>query len=366
MFSLQQINLRILMITRQIYINSRKNNLEHVYKLQKYLVNSNEAKYFFINVVLCKVKEYYSNCLDIKLLLNNMNKKDLLKSLFMKYFNNHKLSRIIIEQVRQSMVYRILEPSQKAKLVNSIANRPISSKNLMDYLQHETYKHLLPSIAIKKISCYLHVKKLIYYWTYSGTYPNLEHLSNTKYKCYKQKFLFKSQQLYFQVFVSLYNLLNRVILSDIKWYMFNCNRKYHYTARILVDGKKYRLRYSKRMNFLLARFQFYTYDILYRKKLKKRSIINFFHIGYQRIMKIKTLLNNYYIHIDEYIPISLVESCNKLLNQYIHILIKKQITFNLDLSYYISHIKLLNKYVNTFIYFKQLQNSYVISTFSIN
>lgn len=58
-FSWSKIHLRILMLMKQIFIETRKHNLKNVYKLQNYLINSNELKVFELNQIISKVYSFY-------------------------------------------------------------------------------------------------------------------------------------------------------------------------------------------------------------------------------------------------------------------------------------------------------------------
>nr|YP_009122225.1 putative group II intron reverse transcriptase/maturase protein [Vertebrata lanosa]AJH65983.1 putative group II intron reverse transcriptase/maturase protein [Vertebrata lanosa] len=54
-----KIHLRILMLIKQIFIETKKHNLSYVYKLQNYLINSNELKLFELNAIISKTYFFY-------------------------------------------------------------------------------------------------------------------------------------------------------------------------------------------------------------------------------------------------------------------------------------------------------------------
>nr|ARW60586.1 hypothetical protein [Polysiphonia sp.] len=357
MLPIQRIHLRLLMIIKHIYVNSKKNNMVYVYKLQRYLINCNEAKFFLIHKIFYNIRSYYTSCINVNAFLKQMNKYDLLKSLFVKCCKNCKISQAIIEQIKQNLIRISTEPVWKTKLVQNF--NEFSNKEILDTIIYESKniqsECFLSNTIIRKINCYTYAKKSINSWIYSSACLSLFKPYNKTYqRCFDIYTLKKAQAS-----KSLSYLLSNIMFNDVQWYIFsyikNDSYSFNKDQSIVMDRSKR----TKTINELLIPFKAETHKILYRKTSIGFNVMNTFNTDKQILDKINHILNNYYCNLINFIPCRFIENCNKVVNYYLYIWIKRKTNIKLKSSNYIYNLKVINTKLNKLIYIYNIKNYYI-------
>nr|WGH12932.1 hypothetical protein [Echinothamnion sp.] len=349
----QKISLRILMITKQIYIAMKKYELIYVYQLQKYLINCHESKIILINKLLYNLKIYYNNSTEVKLLIKKINKLDLLYLLLIKTSLSY---NSFVEQIKQSLIYISLKPVCVAKITKSL-EKFIDIKQfnyLLNSYKQIDNKYFLTKIVIKKLGCYNYTNKLISKWLHDNLCINLSkmyQLEDVKYivnsKITKSKY--KKINLEY-----LHTLFNKMVINDLSWYKFNLIRKNFYfldatNQNFITVSNNY-----NKIDKLLVLFNIIFKRLFYRKTYKNFNKINIFNNKNKLLNYVKLLYVNYYSSFTSLISLTLTEKCNKMINYFIFILIKRQ----LSKYKYNYQLKLLNKLLNRFIFFCNVYQTY--------
>nr|WGH13728.1 hypothetical protein [Lophurella pseudocorticata] len=335
------------MITKQIYKAMKKYDLIYVYKLQKYLINCNEARVVLMNKILYSLKLYYNNCNNIKLLIKDINKLNLLHSLFI---TTSQIDSSFFEQIKQNLIYMSIKPTWTAK-VAKYSTQLISIIPLNYFLN--THKNInsnyfLSKIIIKKISCYNYTNKSINQWLNKNICLNLEYI-----QCIN-KSTSNQSKLNTNVLECLYSLIDKIIENDLFWYKFNCIRSNKNFFKITNNNIIIKLNSCKKQYTTMSTFNTIFKQLLYRKTYKKFNKINIFNNRKKLLNNIKSLYKNYYFSFVVFISINLIESCNKIINYFIYMLVKKQI-INYNHAY---KLKKINKLLNKFVYFCNVQYLY--------
>nr|YP_010619645.1 hypothetical protein orf375 [Tayloriella tenebrosa]WAX03658.1 hypothetical protein orf375 [Tayloriella tenebrosa] len=356
----QRINIRILMITKQIYLAMKKYDLNYVYQLQKYIINCNETKVMLINKILCDLILYYSNCSNIKLLIRHINKLDILSSLIVKRLQSHQVNRVIIEYLKQDLIYTSIQPTLTAKISKKLTNffNNTQLKNNISFYNKVSKKYFLTKIVIKKLGSYNYINKSIRIWLYKDICLNLSKIYNLKYKsCIIEKKIdvFK---LITTTSKSLYFLINKILINDLYWYIFNYVRKKDSIWKVIDDVKVVIFTNDVMVNTLFKTFNTMFQQLLYRKTYKGFHRINVFNDNKNIVKKVKFLYKYYYSHIISFISLNLIENCNKLINCFTFTLIKKQNNQNLHKYEYIYKSLLINELLNKYIYFYNIEYFY--------
>nr|YP_010619839.1 hypothetical protein orf350 [Symphyocladia marchantioides]WAX03852.1 hypothetical protein orf350 [Symphyocladia marchantioides] len=336
------------MITRQIYIAMKKYDLTYVYQLQQYIINCNEIKIILINKVFCDLMLFNHNYSNMKYLIKQINKLDLLNSLVIKKSRSHEVNNIIAEYIKQGLIYKSIKPTWTAKiskrLINLINNTQL--KNNANAYYKANNKHFLTKIIIKKLSSYNYINKSISLWLYKNIYSNLSKIHNLKYKKYVIESNNNGLKSTIKTSRCLYFLINKVILNDTYWYIFNYIKKTNNIWKVTNNIEKVILHNT---NKLIKIFSMIFKSLLYRKTHQGFIKINIFDNS--MLSKTKFLYKYYYSYIISFISFNLIESCNKLMNCFNYALLKKQINHNLNKFEYFYSLKLINQTLNQHVYF---------------
>nr|YP_009398236.1 hypothetical protein [Thaumatella adunca]ARW67422.1 hypothetical protein [Thaumatella adunca] len=363
-FPWQKIYLRIFLITKHIYIGSKKYDLNYVYKLQKYLINCNEAKILILNKILLKVYIYYKDYKKEKFLINKKEKFNLFILLFKHNLLSCKTSNLIIEQVKQNLIYLSIEPTWKARLTIRIDNY-FSIYKIKFYSftnKNKTNDNLFINIIIKKLISYNYANKAVNDWLYRITCFDLSRLYNLKYyKCINEEF----DKLYQSQIKELYNLnilLSNLFIIDFYWYLFNYIKRSYKNINIFIDSinKLYYKHYDKLIYYKLLKSLLIFF--LYRHQFCGHKKINFFMNQHRILYKINCIYKEYYSYTKFFISLKLIKSCNKVVNYFIYIWLKKQRHNNLSLLAKNNNIRNINNITNKYAYICNLNKYYINNT----
>ena len=322
----QHINGRIALIQKKIFEASRQYNLEVLYRIQNYLLNSNEARLFAINKIMSGTNRYYK-------IYNHENYcyEDIDKFYLFKYlFNYNPILKVnlkfILEQIKEYLIYLCIEPEWKARLY------PLKIKDInRKYYKLVSLKMFLDHLNWNKIICYTkyipYISKHIYYW-----------LNN--------KFFVKDQ---YCVLTYLPNLLLTVYDLETKWHKIKLS-KWNYLCTELNE-KYIKTRFYFIFITIIKNHLFSFYDYLnniiieiktkfYNKNYFNRSKLNnqlkwvdIIHITtfiLQTKLYAKIQLLNYLYIINIINTINLLLSCLKIYQNYHHMTyLLNYYTFNL-------------------------------------
>nr|YP_010851006.1 hypothetical protein QQP86_pgt015 [Aphanocladia stichidiosa]WGH13921.1 hypothetical protein [Aphanocladia stichidiosa] len=335
-----KISIRISMITKQIYKAMKKYDLIYVYKLQKYLINCNETKVVLINKIFHSLQLYYNNCNNVKLLIKDINKLNLLHSLFI---TTPQIENSFFEEIKQNLIYISIKPTWTAK-VAKYSTQLISIIQL-NYLLN-THKsinsnYFLSKIIIKKISCSNYTSKSINQWLSRNIYLNLECINKSRYKQSKSS-------------GCLYSLINKIMKNDLFWYKFKYIRNSTNFFTITSNKIIIKLNSCKKQNTTIDTFDLIFKQLLYRKTYRNFHKINIYNNYKKLLNNIKLLYKYYYYTSTRFISLDLIKNCNKIINYFIYTLGKKQI-ITYDDTYQLNRI---NQFLNQFIYFCNVQHLY--------
>nr|YP_010851204.1 hypothetical protein QQP87_pgt015 [Aphanocladia delicatula]WGH14118.1 hypothetical protein [Aphanocladia delicatula] len=349
----QKISLRILMITRQIYIAMKKYELIYVYQLQKYLINCHESKIILINKILYNLKIYYNNSNEIKLLIKKINKLSLLYSLFIKTSLSY---NSFLEQIKQSLIYISLKPVYVAKIAKSMEKftNIIQNDHLLDNYKQTYSKFFLTKIVIKKLSCDNYINKSISKWLHNNICINLSKMYNLKYIKYIINSKISNLEFDKINLEYLYILFNKIVINDLLWYKFNLIRKNTYFFCVANKNFIIMLNNDNTRDKFFTLFKIIFKRLFYRKTYKNFNKINIFNNKNKLLNYVKLLYIDYYSSFISFISLNFIENCNKMINYFIDILTKRQ----RNKYQYNYQLKLINQLLNRFVYFCNIYHAY--------
>nr|YP_009395771.1 hypothetical protein [Herposiphonia versicolor]ARW64751.1 hypothetical protein [Herposiphonia versicolor] len=334
----QKIELRVLVITKQIYIATKKNDLISVYYLQNYLINCIEVRLLFIKKTLEQIQYNYNRSRKINIFMRNINKFQLLKSLSVNNLVKNKLNQLIIKKIQKNIIYTSIEPTWRARYSKSFLN--IVNNSLL-YQQFSCFNKknlnfLLIKTIIKKFNCYNFLQESIKRWMHYNI------------------FFILNEKLIQQInYSNIENLLNHIIFDNNNWYIFKnlkqnpCLKHEFKLLNIETENNDYKL------------FNVLTKKILYRDNLKSFKKINFFDNSKNILTKVKMLYKYHCSILKILIKIKSQQYSNKLINLYTNVWIKKQISTQFLASDYIYSLKKVNNEINCFVYSSNMIKIYL-------
>lgn len=342
------------MIQKQIYLASQKYNLVLVHKLQKYLLNCNEAKIISINQVLKDMYLYYFFYNKEQYLFEHS-----FKFFICEYFFNYqkiKKTKKVLQNIHQHLFSLCIQPEWQAKcpkyLITYFNNDNIHVKLFKDvnkYNKSQINKNLFyKSYIIKKLKSFRYINESIKQWLQHGFYFSLNNIFNLK-----------SKELYKQIsfsFNSFYYLLLKIINIDTLWYFFfllNTANFYQFNYNI---KKKFSFKTSD-----LSKIKFFTNEIknlLYRKNYLDHLKINTNIKKHDLLCKISKRIKTIYNYCFQMINLVWIQSMYKLVNILLYYWLKK-IDFTSFYKLYKIQIKQKIYFINFYIYSCNIKKYYV-------
>nr|QCI04744.1 hypothetical protein [Bornetia secundiflora] len=240
----QNIYLRILVIQRKICQSTKQYNKNNLYKLQKYLLNCNEAKILSVHKITEALSKYCNHYLyNKKIRINDKQKYLLLQLLLGDKIESSINIHVLLEQIKQYLVYLCIQPEWRAKLdfkyqhkVNLYRN---SSKDRDDFISslfvyHSSFynriviekkcdcicffynKYLTTNYVITKLQSFNYINKSIVYWlnnNYIVQYIN-------SFQSCTYRYISKISYKHYNVLYILQYLLCHVLWLGSNWYTF--------------------------------------------------------------------------------------------------------------------------------------------------
>nr|YP_009295343.1 hypothetical protein BI108_pgp052 [Dasya binghamiae]AOH77355.1 hypothetical protein [Dasya binghamiae] len=334
---------RIIIIQKKIYKAAKKHNWKYVLKLQKYLINSNEAKITSVQNIIDELYIYNKNKKKIKFNIQDNDKFIIFKSLY--NFHKEHYFHIIIEQIKQYLIFLCIKPEWEAKFLfsfyehkhNNIFNYFYSinknnlNNNLLKY--HINNKNIFISNIIKKI----YRLKYINYVIKNLLYYNLSIFSiKNHYNLIEQ--ILNNQFIYLYEF---YQFLSKIFFIDINWYNIYLNKINYITYNI-----------KKNQDKLISH---YILNVQHYYKFFIDSItLNLFKINiFYKLIKFKYLYKNSLLN--SLIFLYYIKLIYPKINKLIYYILKKN---NQNILYKYNIMKTDTIYINLFFYNKKVEYMY--------
>nr|WCH55509.1 hypothetical protein [Hypnea pseudomusciformis] len=217
-----KISQRIFIIQQKVYKFSRRCNQYKVHKLQDYIMNSSDIKLFAIQKIINNINKYYNNYSKTKYRIKDIEKLYIYINLF--YFQKCKQSlKIILEYIKQYLVYICLKPEWEAKLEPAY-KLDLGILNQSSYINHarhflygknqSTNKSHIFTLFINRNTQYLAV---IYCIKRIQSLPSIQYCINNWLNYQNIKNIY--HDLYTSIFHCLYILISCIISNGLEWYL---------------------------------------------------------------------------------------------------------------------------------------------------
>ena len=279
----QKIYHKIAIIQYKIYKLSVYYSFNKVHKLQKYLLNSNEAKLIAIKQVIDKIYLYYKSKSSNKILISNQQKFDLLKNLYNSKIKYDLNLYYLAKQVKQYIIFLSIKPELQAKFFYNFNN----FKKLLNYIKY-----------INKYNCINNSFYFINNFSFDSFYwykkyqkklldfnKKINYISNLKYLISFKHFNIISSSLYCKT------LLNYMLKHYKKSYS---NKIFYINYLLIIFINSIKINYKKFNAILFYRFKKKYYNKLYKKYLysmfNNKNINKIFYI-----LHIQYIYNTYCI-----------------------------------------------------------------------
>nr|YP_009394530.1 hypothetical protein [Vertebrata thuyoides]ARW63092.1 hypothetical protein [Vertebrata thuyoides] len=343
-----KVHLRILMLMKQIFIETKKHNVRNVYRLQNYLINSNELKISELNKIIQKVCLSYYKKEKKKHILDNSLKLNLINNAFNIETLKNEDYIIIKTQLKENLILASIEPVHKArstKFIHKSKSLKFSDGDIIKYCVSNKY-------IIKKLVQYNQMKKFILNLLKKNHFFNVLEI-------FYSKNIFNLKQPNYILYVndiientSFINLMHQIISIDTIWYSFNETKKNQYTTIInlpnLFTVYTQYISFSKVFKIYLRSFFSTIKSKIYKYVFIKTSYNSLFY-------KLINLCESWYYKIKPFISINIIHICYKYINNIIYIWTKRKI-LQKDTD---KIVHKMNSILNRFIYLCNL-NKYCI------
>nr|YP_009395362.1 hypothetical protein [Polysiphonia infestans]ARW64342.1 hypothetical protein [Polysiphonia infestans] len=330
------------MLINQIFIETKKHNLNLVYRLQNYILNSDELKLFVLNKIMPKLY-----------ILFYINKK---KNFNLDILENEKINNkdyiTLIELVRQNLIYICTKPVFKARSIQSLRNYNNLFIPIRKLTESKYYYYLSNKYITKKIMLPAYIKNTIIHLLDSISYLDLSKLYKSKHNTNSDRYNSLSYLKNFDNINFSIQIIDQIYLTDSSWYKFNSmknrNRKEDFRKHLKSEKSEisYLIEYFKhyfKRKFLISKSRISYY---LSTNIKKNSLIK----------KINYLYQSWYLLIDEFISEFMVNKFNLLINKILNLLIKKNKLYPAN---YINNIYKINTQLNKLNYLFNLNKSYI-------
>nr|ARW64956.1 hypothetical protein [Polysiphonia sertularioides] len=342
---LSKIHLRLSMLMKLIFTETKKHNLDYVYKLQNYLINCNEAKILVLsNLIPDTYYKYYDN---IKNKLNNTQKNDAstrsgLYKIYEKVQKPRLERKIIKRHLEQNLVYLCIKPVWTARSIRytneiirqeSVYNKqkkcsffsadPYLKKKLMSYMRaYQQVGELLEDLI--SLSC-----KSKYYIIYKKFSKNSK----------KTKLTWRESSEYLIV-----GLIYKILVNDLNWYLLNSSKKENSCKKLIKKGSQ--LHHRKKIDILSKKLLRTNDDRLIIRNERQLEYYTFkwFRHFYSKNKSFKKIKDS--IKLNLYV------------NQILNSTFKKQSKSRIRKKDLLYKIKIRNSIINKLIYVNNLSTEY--------
>nr|YP_009391222.1 hypothetical protein [Dipterocladia arabiensis]ARW59366.1 hypothetical protein [Dipterocladia arabiensis] len=335
---------RIIIIQKKIYQASKSYNWQYLCKLQKYLINSNEAKIFSIKYIINQLYIYNKHKKKIKYKIKDKEKFIIFKVLF----DVCQSSFFVIEKVKQYLIHLCIKPEWEAKFlfshyetisINIINNFSIFDKYTNLFTNYLQDKNIVINYIKKKIKALKCLENLLYHNIYID--PQI-HNKNIIEKIITNHFYYYNE----------YNLyLSQCFLININWY-----KLYLHKLNLLQNSNKFLINTSLTLKIIIEHFnKILTKNNIYYKCLIQN--IKFYLHNHSK--SIYNLINFKYLYkytIIILIFLYFIRQIYPIINLIIYYIIKKQYKKICKALY---SINVYNLNYNVYFYSKKIEYFYI-------
>jgi len=359
----KKINTRILLIQQKIFNAAKEYNCSRLHRIQNYLLNSDELKLIAINKVINSLSEYSQFYNNRDYYFNDQEKLSIFTAIFTNIKNQYNKpckTSLIIEKVREYMIYLCIEMEWKAKYDNLNHSLIIKKSNIQIKNYNVVYSETeLNALNVRnKLQSLPYINIFIKYWLENLSYTYCKYLSPLLLLLNKISLIglewnnIKFRKLYFSNKINnihfISNSKKNILLEDqlneqfFFLYSIYCKNINKILINIYSNKKIIKEIYT------IIRKIIYSKDSLERNRLKN-------HININIIIEILSFeLQKYYLNNLFIINELLIKKSFHLLNQ----IFSKLISINKILYFYkinsiiVMLYKLLyNKKTSYFLYF---------------
>lgn len=281
---------------------------------------------------------------------NNSNSV-LINNIFYEKGHDSKNFITLKKLIKQSLICVCTRPLFEARLskyINSNTQLDVSNYILSKtkYYYYISNKYIQKKIVLSKYirNNLINTLNTINYFNIFKLYKSRynKNLDNRNYS----KYLFNLESLNF-----LIQIVTQFILPDSEWYNFNTIKKERYIKK--SDKKTKQIK--KDIHYLLKYFKFYLKLRFLVSKLKISNYIFTNFKSYSLAKKINYLYYSWYDVINNFIDLYFITQCNLLINQVLHLVVKKTIS---NLIGYKNEIYKVNTSLNKLAYIFNLNHYY--------
>nr|WMP11684.1 hypothetical protein [Laurencia sp. A25] len=343
------------MVQKQIYIAAKKHNIYYVYELQKYLINSNEAKLILIKNIIDRTNIHYVYSKNFYLFFGRSKIYRAVEVIFYKYllFSTN-LSALNIE-VKNKLLYLSILPVYKAKLkenifkflVNNNYHKICSVYGVSNLFNNIPFDNNFIQIIIDKLQSSKSISRLIINLLYSGYIYSSFTIHNINFQ---QCLIFKPNKVK-NLFISSYSLIDlilNILFLDKSWFFFKTQFKKSNTKNLKRSVDKSMI--SNTNNICLGisdQINFFIYDKIHNK-FRLIRILDYRNKFIDNLVKIYL---RYCKESQKFLSFNLVKDCHKFINVFLYTYqrrmnnfndIKKIINLNYSINLYINYCNIMN------------------------
>nr|YP_009396587.1 hypothetical protein [Vertebrata australis]ARW65773.1 hypothetical protein [Vertebrata australis] len=304
-FCWSKIYLRILMLVKQIFIETKKHNLNKIYRLQNYLINSNELKIFELNKIISKIYFFYYKVEKKKCIVTSQIKLNLINNIFNINIIKSEDYVLIKKQLKENLIFACIKPVYQARSTKFISK--YENLNFLDHLinKHKKYYYSSNRFITKKLTQYTYINKLIVNFLYQSSYLNINEIFYSN----RQLYLFDTIKN-----TNFIDLINQITFIDLVWYNFNQLKN------------EESLKTISNVNLNNLPISFITY-LKFLFSIKKSRIFSYIFLKTNNNRLFRKLIHssqNWYYAICSLVSINLINTCNLCINQILHLRIQKK------------------------------------------
>nr|ARW60183.1 hypothetical protein [Laurencieae sp.] len=360
-------HLRVLMIQKQIYLATKRHKLYYVYQLQKYLINSNEAKIVSVKNIINDTIIHYNGSKSSEFVVDNSEEYVITKVLLKKYLSVNKNLDLVIDKIKQNLIYLSIEPIYRAKLKQNIFKYITNYNNYQSFLVNNQYgyvknfrlyKNSFIKIIISRLNFSNYISKLVISWLYSRNFV----LFFSMYDLSAQYYSKTNDNKLKNTLTSCNNLISlmlNTLVLDICWFLFRTQKKKYYTSN-LYNFLHQNVVNNQNFNVNKEHCSISKVLKLFLRNIKYKKYKNIYSLTYQGklINNLIIIYTKYYQEFNSFIYYQLVTYFNQFINVLLYTCQRKKIDKISNLIIQSSEIVKLNYFFNLCVYYYNILNSY--------
>lgn len=346
------------MVQKQIYIAAKKHNLNYVYELQKYLINSNEAKLILIKNIIDRNNIYYMHSKNFYLSTSISKIYKVTEVIFYKYLLLSNTLLTLDIEIKNTLLYLSILPTYQAKLKKNILQHLVNdsydkvfsvyqASNLFNRCKNMQFNYNFVQIIIDKLQSSKSISRLVINLFYSGYINALFNIRNINFQ---QCLIFKPNKVK-NLFISSYSLrdlIMNILFLDRSWFFFKTQLKKNNTKDLKGNVNKSIIANRSNIRFKISdQINFFIYDKIYRK-FRLIRILNYRNKFIDNLLKIYFRC---FREFSKFLFLDSVKDCHNLINVFLYTCqkrinnsnnIKKMSNLNYSVNLYINYCNIMN------------------------